>query len=217
MTSVHRLIYLAQVLPGREDAALAALQLRVEGLHDRVASGELMTASAYRYHAHIFVYYESLSVPLAPEALFGDMSDVLAQWPGHNEPRRFVPMMDIFHCGEPLNAEYWRRKRPVELYDGKVIRLRPEKVASYIFYHYQLQEEQPGSFDKYCMIAIHEELMFFYMEKPFVLETPPKPGALSTKNTPGQWQELMGQHFAPWPDGTGPDNTWRNTQTLWHV
>ncbi len=205
------------MLPGRETAAVAALQQRVDVVRSRVAAGELMTASAFRYRTHIFVYYESLGAPLPPESVFGDLSDVLAQWPGDTAPRCFVPMMDIFHCGEPLDAEYWRRKRPVELYDGKVIRLQPEKVASYIFYHYQLQEEQPGSFDKYCVIAIHENLMFFYMEKPFVLETPPKPGALSTKNTPEQWQELMALHFAPWPDGRGPNDTWRDSQTLWQI
>lgn len=217
MTSVHRFIYRAQMLPGHDGAAVEALNARASDARARVASGELMTASAYRYQSDVFVYYESLGAPRPPEAVFGDLSDVLAQWPGEAAPRCFVPMMDIFHCGEPLDAEYWRRKRPVELYDGKVIRLRPEKVASYIFYHYQLQEEQPGSFDKYCVIAIHENLMFFYMEKPFVLEAPPKPGALGTKNTPEQWQELMALHFAPWPDGTGPNNAWRDSQTLWHV
>ncbi len=217
MTSVHRFIYCAQMLPGREAAALTALQRRFDDVRARVVAGELMTASAFRYGTRIFVYYESLAVPLAPAVLFGDLSDVLAQWPGHSEPRCFVPMMDIFHCGEPLNADYWRRKRPVELYDGKVIWLRPDKVASYVFYHYQLQEEQPGSFDKYCVIAIHENLMFFYMEKPFVLEPPPKPGALSTKNTPEGWQELMALHFAPWSDGSEPNDTWRDCETLWHV
>ncbi|MBT3602078.1 MAG: hypothetical protein HOE48_03170 [Candidatus Latescibacteria bacterium] len=53
------------------------------------------------------------------------------------------------------------RKTPMDMPYGRVIRLRPEKVSSYIFYHYQLQEEHPGRGDKYGLISIHEDKIIF--------------------------------------------------------
>ena len=80
---------------------------------------------------------------------------------------------------------------------AKVNRLKAEMVSSYIFYHYQYQEEKPGDWAKYASIYLHENLMFFYLEDPDSPETPPYTGRLDTSNTPGKWTELMNQHFLP--------------------
>ena len=55
MTSVHRFVFRAQILPGREAEAAVALNARANDSRARVASGELMTASAYRYRSDVFV------------------------------------------------------------------------------------------------------------------------------------------------------------------
>jgi hypothetical protein len=211
MTPVYRFMSRACAATPNLPAVDAALRGHAEALRVRVDAGELLTVSAFRRGADVFVYHESVGSPIDVHDLFAGALPLLTPWPDGGALRHFVPMLDIFHCGEPLSLEYWRRKQPVERYEGKVIRLRPEKVASYIFYHYQMQEEKPGSFDKYGIIGIHENLLFFYLEKPFVLESPPKPGSLSTKNTPDNWHEVMFPHFQPWVDSAGVDDLWRDT------
>ena len=118
----------------------------------------------------------------------------------------------IFVTTQPRDVEHWRRKTVVEMPFGNVVRLRPEKVSSYIFYHYQLQEERPGSGNKYGLIGLHEDLLFFYQERPSVEEKTPAPPSLNTSNTPPNWPELMNQHFAPWPDPGKPE--WRPATLL---
>jgi hypothetical protein len=116
-------------------------------------------------------------------------------------------MMDIFHFSRPQNVEHWRRNSLVETPFARVIRLRPEMVSSYIFYHYQLQEERPGMGDKYGLITLHEDLLFFYQERPRITEEAPSAPTLQTQNTPSNWQELMTLHFALWNDPG--DSQWR--------
>ncbi|WJH34376.1 hypothetical protein N6H14_31780 [Paenibacillus sp. CC-CFT747] len=111
-------------------------------------------------------------------------------------------MADVFHFNEPAEVEHWRRKTPVEQRIGRVAHLRPEQIASYIYYHYQLQEERAFPGDKYEIIAIHENLLFGYQELPKVLEEPVLPGRLTTKGTPENWADSrMDLHFQPWEDG----------------
>lgn len=212
MTPVYR--YMSRACAATPDLSDVDATLRghADALRAQVATGALLTVSAFRRGADVFVYHESVGAPVDVHDMFAGAVPLLAQWPGGPAVRHFVPMMDIFHCGEPLSLDYWRRKQPVENHEGKVIRLRPEKVASYIFYHYQMQEETPGSFDKFSIIGIHENLLFFYLEKPFVLEAPPKPGSLATTNTPDNWHEVMFQHFQPWADSNGVDDLWRDAE-----
>ena len=73
-------------------------------------------------------------------------------------------------------------------------------VSSYIFLHYQMQEEKPGAGDKYGQISIHENLLFFYMEQPVTNEAAQHEGQLKTTHTPPNWHEVMFPHFQPWED-----------------
>lgn len=68
--------------------------------------------------------------------------------------------------------------------------MKPEMVSSYIFYHYQLQEERPACGNKYGLISITENLLFFYTEEPVVKEEALYDGRMKTANTPGNWTEL---------------------------
>jgi hypothetical protein len=75
-------------------------------------------------------------------------------------------------------------------------------VASYIYYHYQLQEERAFLGDKYEIIAIHENMLFGYQEFPKVVEQPLAPPKLKTSGTPADWSDSrMDLHFQPWEDG----------------
>jgi len=87
-------------------------------------------------------------------------------------------------------------------------------VSSYIFYHFQLQEEQPGALgSKYGLISQHENLLFFYMEKPDVAESESYAGHLKTQHTPPNWGDVMDPHFQPWPDDEG-ERLWRPIECI---
>lgn len=209
---IHRMHHRAIAVNGAADEAQRALVAARDALQRAVDGGRVLTASAFRYREHFFTYVECIGEAIAHEELFG-ASPAFAAWPDRDA--KFIPMMDIFHCGVPWTVDYWRRRARVEKVEAHVIRIIPEKLASYIFYHYQLQEEQPGSFDKYAVIALNDNLLFFYKELPFVVEPPLRPGLLATKNTPDPWHPLMITHFQPWPDATGPEDYWRPIETLW--
>lgn len=217
MKTVHRALYRAQCRPGQEAGAINHFQRAVAAIQRKVDQGDLLTASLFRWRSHFFAYWEGLGQPVAPEALFGDMRTLLETWPGADTPRTFVPMIDIFHCQEPVDSEHWRRKQPIERIQGRITRLKPAMASSYIFYHYQLQEEKPGSFDKHCLIGLHENLLFFYQEVPPVIETPPIPGKLTTKHTPDDWHGTMFPHFILWDDAPSGEEIWRQVEVLLHL
>jgi len=214
---VHRFVYRAHCRPGQEEATAAAWRARQEALTDLQAAGRLLTAAVFAWDRHFFVYYETPDAGLSPDEVAGAMDNRLAEWPGEAQPRRFAPMMDIFHCGEPRETDYWRRTTPVEKVRARLTRLQPEMVSSYIFYHYQLQEENPGNFDKSCLISIHENWLFFYQEFPQIVESPPRVGRLTTRNTPDDWHGTMFPHFRLWDDAPPGEEIWREIRLLLHI
>lgn len=146
-----------------------------------------------------------------PERFFSGAESVLAAWPGKPEHRLFVPMADIFHYQRPANKEHWRRKSASESF-GRVARLKPDKVSSYVFYHYQYQEEKPGDGDKYGIIGLHGNLLFFYAERPSTVEAPPYEGALNTRNTSEDWGAVMQPHFIEWQGAGDGQRVWMNLE-----
>ncbi|WP_245237321.1 hypothetical protein [Paenibacillus ihuae] len=160
-----------------------------------------MTAAAFSWKDNVFLYYECIGEQIVPEALTGPAIEFLCDWKGEAAPRKWIPMVDVFHFNEPAGYEHWLRKSPVERRVGRVAHLKREMMASYIYYHFQLQEERAFSGNKYEMIAMHENLLFGYQEFPLVIEDPVIPGRLSTKGTPVPWEDSrMDLHFQPWED-----------------
>ncbi|MEJ8305044.1 hypothetical protein [Saccharibacillus sacchari] len=143
------------------------------------------------------------------EFLFPGLESVLALWPGEPERRIFVPMSDIFHYRRDTDPGFGRRTLKTESC-GRLARLRSEKVSSYVFYHYQYQEEKPGDGDKYGIIALHEQWLFFYAERPATIEAAPYEGSLNTRRTPNDWGAVMRTHFIPWTDASGDEEIWLN-------
>ncbi len=215
--TVYRAVYRAQCKTDLESATLDRFTATTPALRQAVDDGILLTISLFRWGRHFFVYWESLEQPVAPTTLFGDRTDLLEVWPGEAAPRTFVPMVDIFHCQTPVDLAHWRRKQPIERLQGRLTRLKPEMASSYIFYHYQLQEEKPGSFDKYCLISMQENLLFFYQEVPAVVETLPYPGKLTTTNTPDHWHDVMFPHFLLWDDAPPGQEIWREIEVIFHL
>jgi hypothetical protein len=197
---VQRLVFRGQIHPGREEVLQAALPNLQATLTQRVAADDILTLSLFTRQQQIFLYYECSGDAIAPSDLLGNIDSALHPWPGEAASRFWVPMMDIFHYNQPQSVEHWRRDTPPEACTARIIYLRPEMVSSYIFLHYQMQEEKPGAGDKYGQISIHENLLLFYMEQPATQETAQHEGQLKTQHTPANWHEVMFPHFQPWDD-----------------
>ncbi len=211
---VDRLVFRAQLRPAaanRLPDKLERLKLLAE---KNIASGQMLTASLFQAQDQLFLYYECPRTKLPASEVAAPLNDLLEDWPGAAAPRCWVPMMDIFHYSRPLSIEHWRRGAAPQECTGRIIYLRPEMVSSYIFYHFQLQEEKPGALgSKYGLISQHENLLFFYMEKPDVAESESYTGHLKTQNTPPNWGEVMDPHFQPWPDEEG-ERLWRPIECI---
>ncbi|MDR6549933.1 hypothetical protein [Paenibacillus qinlingensis] len=198
---IQRRMYRAQWQIGQEDSGLKALVLNQQA-QQLVEQGELMTVAAFIWRTNLFLYYECINREVLPDEIAGAVVPFLQDWPGHDEPRKWILMIDVFHFNEPASYEHWLRKEPVETRVGRVAHLKPEMMSSYIYYHYQLQEERAFHGDKYEIIAMHENLLFGYQEFPKVIEEPEVAGRLNTKGTPENWNDSrMDLHFQPWEDG----------------
>lgn len=196
-----RMIYRSQLREGQEEAGLKTMTSG-QAARRLVEEGKLMTIAGFRWNRELFLYYECMDGAIHPDEMFGDLAPLLEDWPGHADKRQWIPMVDVFHFNEPVSREHWIRKAPVERRAGRVAHLKPEMMASYIYYHYQLQEERAFLGDKYEIIAMHENLLFGYQEFPKVIEEPAVPRKLTTSGTPENWNDSrMDLHFQPWEDG----------------
>ena len=206
---IHRNIYRGFIAQGA-DMAPCLPELANEWKHS-IESGLLYAASLFRWRDNLFLYYESPDESLAPETITASLGTALSAQPG-TSIRRWTRMMDIFHYHESQDESHWQRSHPNPKATARVNRLKPEMYASYVFYHYQLQEEHPAIGDKYGIIGADENLLFFYQEEPKTVEPARHKGRLTTRNSPREdWQELMTQHFLPWEDGGEP---WRLVDNL---
>ncbi|MGO4110449.1 hypothetical protein [Paenibacillus sp. YAF4_2] len=198
---IERFMYRAVWKEEQAAEGLQALKLDNQAI-SLMKQGRLMTAAAFHWNNNVFLYYECMDGPILPEELASAAMSYLKDWPGQEEPRQWIRMVDVFHFNEPAGVEHWQRKHQVERRVGRVAHLKPEMVSSYIYYHYQLQEERAFFGPKYEIIGMHENLLFGYQEFPNVTEEPVVPGRLRTKGTPGNWSDSrMDLHFQPWEDG----------------
>ncbi|MBC7960299.1 MAG: hypothetical protein H7X94_10560 [Vallitaleaceae bacterium] len=211
---MQRRIYRAIIKTGMEEEAVTTLNLAKPRLLDLSNHGSIECPSLFRFNQEIYFYFEFSGLEHCPGDLFIEASAYLESWPGFEGSRKWVPMHDIFHYQAPQNPEEWRRKTKVEKPHGRIIRLKPEMIASYIFYHYQYQEEKPCDGDKYGIIGIHEDVLFFYLEEPTYQEEAAYEGLLKTQNSPKNWGEVMSQHFKKWPDQKYSDDNWRDCEVL---
>ncbi len=200
-----------------DTTGLAAAAAEVESeLQSQLTAGRLLTGSLFHWEQRLFFYLETVGDRPDLDSWADALTPSLQKWPGEAKARNWVPMTDIFHYHRCLGVEQWRRQTRPERRTGRVLRVRPEMASSYIFLHYQLQEERPAGGDKYGLISLHDDIMFFYAEEPAVVEPPRYEGRLSTSNTPGDWHTLMEPHFQPWNDD-GEERLWRGIECLFTV
>ncbi|MGO4346716.1 hypothetical protein AB4Z45_14645 [Paenibacillus sp. MCAF9] len=198
---MFRVIARAQMKEGFEMEAIQAAK-KSAAVQQLIEQGEIMTVGCFQWERNVFIYCECIERVLESDELLPEMAAFLEDWPGHSAARKWIPMIDVFHFNEPASSDHWLRKETVERRVGRVAHLKPEMAASYIYFHYQLQEERAFHGPKYEIIAMHENLLFGYQEFPAVVEEPVLPGKLSTTGTPANWSDSrMDLHFQPWEDG----------------
>lgn len=198
---MKRFCYRAQY---RDEEALrraAELGAHVEGL---LREEKLLSATVFGYDArNLFFYYECAGETLEPGAVFPGLEPYLCGWPGEEEPRYFLPMTELYHSYAPDGEEQaaWRRQTPVEPV-AMMSRMVPEKLASYIFYHFQRQEEQPASEGRHLSIWGDGATALLYDELPELPVAHPRAGLLAPRHhTPENWREIMLPHFRLFEDG----------------
>lgn len=197
--NMHRRIYRSQLKHGAMEDFTTYLDDHRRELKYSLQSQGIVTCSIFSYKHMLCIYVEALDG--VSEFRWGSpYLDWLEPWPGGDEPCHVVRMVDIFHDGVPENFESWRSNRRVDNRVGSLARLNPQLVSSYIFYHYQKQEEQPESFNKTYIIGLHEQFIFSYKENPAVISNPRPRGSLNSNRTPLHWQDVMEPHFLPWED-----------------
>lgn len=122
-------------------AAMQEFSQTVEGLRQ---THQLLTASLFRYQAHLFLYLESVGTALAPDGLSPLLDALLCPWPaavGEALPRRWVAMQPYFYHDIPTTAGDWLRERHSGAQHGRIAVLKPDKWCSYMEYHLKLVSE----------------------------------------------------------------------------
>lgn len=208
MEKITRNLYRAAINQEKLKAFQESAQKDALKIQKEIEVGEILGLSLYTWKQHVFVYYETVDCKRTPCELLPGVTKVLEAWPGAEEPRKWIPLIDIFHFNAPAGLEHWKRKAPVEKHMGKIGVLKPERIQNYCFYHYALQEERAFGGDKYQIIGISENILFAYMEAPTVQEDPIVEPKLATHVVPENWADAgISPSFIPWEDqiGTGQE------------
>ena len=205
---IFRYQFRAQIKDGAGPAITQALSAEKNQIDRELLRDAVILLRIYQFGNQMFVYLES-ERQISNLNLPKSISDLLFAWPGQIQIRKSVPMMDIFHDGIPRTDAVWRASDIPRNSIGSIIYLRPEKYCSYVFYHFQLQEEGLRKFNKYYLIGAHENCLFSYQEVPAEIDSSNIGSILTTNNSPENWAELMGQHFQPWQEGIGMEIAWK--------
>ncbi len=208
MLTIFRYQFRAQIRDGAGPAIIQALSAEKNQIDSELLRDAVLFLKIYQFGNQIFVYLES-ELQISTLNLPKSISDLLCTWPGKIQIRKSVPMMDIFHDGIPRTDAVWRASDVPRKSIGSIIYLRPEKYCSYVFYHFQLQEEGLRKFNKYYLIGAHENCLFSYQEVPAEIDSSNIGSILTTNNSPENWAELMGQHFQPWQEEAGIEIAWK--------
>ncbi|WP_308637460.1 hypothetical protein [Paenibacillus silvisoli] len=225
-SNVNRYMWVSAIKSGMEEAFAVELAGAGVQLRKRLLEQGVQTCSVFREGRYLFTYLEAdcdIGSGAAAEAEVDSLwswderlSALLESWPGIGREQNAyeLRMNDIFHDDVPTEDVPWRRPgyTPTQRV-GSLARLKPEQYASYVFLHYQLQEEQPRLFNKYYIIGSFGEYIFSYHELPAIVE-PARKGLLATKETPPDWGVAMAPHFDPWPDLQEP---WRVMEELFSM
>lgn len=167
---VVRASFHAVLRSGADAAAFAAAMQEFSHTAEALRqSHRLLTASLFRYQAHLFLYLESAGTALTPDGLCPQLDALLSAWPaalGEDLPRRWAAMQPYFYHDIPTTAGDWMRGRHSGAQHGRIALLKPEKWCSYMEHHLKLVSEGLLEGDRWHLICVQENLLFSYLEEP---------------------------------------------------
>ncbi|REE86529.1 hypothetical protein A8990_110139 [Paenibacillus taihuensis] len=209
--AIERFMWVSAIKPGMEEAFVEQLAAQQEQLQSNLRERGAIVCSVFREGNYLFTYLESAK---QIDSIWTDaemLTPLLQAWPSlDGEAGTYeLRMNDIFHDDWPNVDEVpWRHSGyRAEQRIGSLARLKPEMYSSYVFLHYQLQEEKPRLFSKYYMIGSFDQYIFSYNELPSIVEQP-RVGQLTTTNSPPDWGEAMEPHFEPWTEMVEAERLW---------
>lgn len=167
-----------------------------------VADGALRSATIFTFMDQIFVYYESTK-PFSLDDYLPEIAQYVYEWPSQETPHPYIPLIKYYQSLPMEEVRDWdTRERALPRL--MISRMNLDKLQSYIYYHYLMQEEVPGYNGRYLGIWGSEDWCVLYEER-----DPERPidtdyqGKLTTKECPlEKWQQYMNPHFNTWTDGT---------------
>ncbi|WP_082600935.1 hypothetical protein [Agromyces sp. Root81] len=217
MPTVDRVMYyskfrdvgLSDALETWSAGASAASYWGDHGMHD---------VAVYTLDTHVCLYAETAGGAARAWDWPAEIAELFERWPSPDSAdlRCAVPMLDVFHDGVPIDAESWRGDREVADRVGSLTFLKPEMFASYVFHHFQRQEELPESFNRTYMIGSLGTLLFSYSESPATAANVDAP-ARAGQRTPTDWHAVMQPHFDLThgrPDAPADEPIWRRMHRL---
>ncbi|MGO4497664.1 hypothetical protein AB4114_17445 [Paenibacillus sp. 2RAB27] len=219
---MQRVLFYSQTRRGTANQFKQIVKESEAVLRDKWVAAGLEQVAVFACDLYVCVYAEAVdshSVSLWDWPV--SFERYLEKWPKEpdtsvstNETlhRLTIPMIDVFHDGIP--DEDWRGNHSMDERVGSIARLKPEMVPSYIYYHYQKQEESPNSFNQTYMIGMYNRLIFSYHELPSRISSITRQGLLTTKQSPTNWHEVMYPHFDLWEEAIEGQQIWRKMERL---
>ena len=176
-----------------------SLDADMPNLLQRLGAGTLWTLSLYRFGPQLFLYHEACG-GAQPRELLPSLEPALLEWPSdQGRPRTWANMTPVYLAAmPPADAAPWREPDAARHPRGMLLRLKPDMVSSYVYWHYLRQEEARWVENKHVAIALHENFLFYYDELPPIAAS--RRGAFHTRRTPADWDALMEPHFLYWED-----------------
>ena len=210
---IHRHQLKARIHKDSGDAFSQILKEEKDQIEASLRAAGINLFKLFQFDNLLFVYAESADPVLRLE-LPAQFTGALIDSPGDFGDHKFVPMLDIFHDAIPRVESAWREPGAPITSLGSIVYLRPEKYCSYVFYHFQLQEEGLRKFNKRYIIGALENCLFSYQELPAVIDATNHDRVLHTNVSPENWVELMGEHFQPWPEGLDIEKPWKSMEEI---
>lgn len=162
----------------------------------RIKQGEqVVTASVAYYKNMAFLYFESVEEVLPEQVAEGQM----IPFPDGSNWWR---MTEVFHTFPCDNDELWKRREKNKQADFRVNYLHYDKIASYIYYHFDHQEGNQVGCDRYMSIFSYQNLLMMYLEEP--VEKVTWSDIEGKRHVPclKNWGPLMDEHIRRWEDGS---------------
>ena len=198
----------------KNDEAVKYIKSCKPNFKKALKDGKLQSVTVFTLDKQIFLYYES-NATFEINDYLPEISSFVEMWPGQNELRPYVNMVKCYQSAPMETVPDWKEARIGHKPYVSISRMKLEKLDSYIFYHYQLQEEKPGDNGRYMAIWGNEEWFVLYGREGLDdIYASDYKGKLDTQNTPENWRETMLPHFYTW---NKKGDVYRNGKIILHV